>query len=131
MFSAVGQDINTTAETEGKSAKQESFSESIINEGKSRFSSPEEGIVSHRWYSNNRPQLAPSEMFTDESVRQYYIHTYGFDVFQLFPDYPRWTTNKPSLAEIQEYKLRITEWIEKNKAFTEFLENRKKELEIK
>jgi hypothetical protein len=89
------------------------------------------GIVSHRWYSNHAPQIHPDQLLTDEGTRQYYLNTYGFEVFELFPDYPRWHVQNPSLQDVQEYKLRVSEWIDKNQAFTDFMEKRKKELEIK
>jgi hypothetical protein len=86
------------------------------------------GVVSHRWYNNASPQNAPYQLLTDEGTRQYYLTTYGFEVFDLFPDYPRWAVKDPDIVQVREYKLRVADYMETNEAFRNFLEKRKQEL---
>lgn len=86
------------------------------------------GVVYHNWYSTGSPQVAPYQVFTDEGTRQYFLTTYGIEVFQLFPDYPRWTVANPDITQIQEYKLKVAEWTDNNPRYNEFMERRKQEL---
>ncbi|MCS6818448.1 MAG: hypothetical protein RMJ53_06435 [Chitinophagales bacterium] len=96
---------------------------------KNKFAVKDSGIVSHQWYSKHGASIRPEELFTDEGTRQYYLNTYGFEIFQEFPDYPRWEVKNPDPNQVLQYKLRVAEWSDKNKRFTEFMEKRKKELE--
>jgi hypothetical protein len=102
----------------------------VTHEHKIHFNNKDSvpGIVSHRWYSHHSPQNTPEQMFTDEGTRQYYLTTYGFDIFEVFPDFPRWTVKNPDPNQVREYKLRVAEWTDKNPKYTEFMEKRMQEL---
>lgn len=86
------------------------------------------GVVSHRWYSERMPQYTQDRICTDDATREYYLITYGFDVFELFPDYPRWTVTNPTVKEVTEYKLRVAEYIESNERFKKFMQQKIAEL---